>query len=367
MRISCLEVCLMVNPVKVLIIDDSAFIRAFLTETFQRIPGVKVVGTAGDPIIAMQKIRQTDPDVLTLDVEMPRMDGLTFLAKLMAEDPRPVVMISSWTPKNSELAVKALELGAFDCIAKPTLGIKEGMAALQRQIGTVVLCAAAARYKIGRKSVTPSVSPIETHGRGPVVETSDKVIAIGASTGGTVAIAEILRRLPASLPGMVIVQHMPEFFTASFAKSLNEQSALTIKEASDGDRIMVGQALVAPGGRHLKIERQGAMYYARIVYGEPVNLHRPSVDYTFFSIAESVGRNAIGIILTGMGEDGARGLKSLRDVGAYTIAQDEISSVVYGMPKKAVELGAAQKTMPLNTMPDEIINWWRKQRKGVEE
>lgn len=355
----------MVNPIKVLIIDDSAFIRAFLSETFQRIPGVQVVGTAGDPIVAMEKIRQTDPDVLTLDVEMPRMDGLTFLAQLMAEDPRPVVMISSWTPKNSELAVKALELGAFDCIAKPTLGLKEGMAALERQIGSVVLYAAAARYKVARRTGASPVLSGKQPDTGHVVETSDKVIAIGASTGGTVAIAEILRRLPASLPGMVIIQHMPEFFTASFAKSLNEQSALTVKEASDGDRIMGGQALVAPGGRHLKIERQGAMYYARVIQGEPVNLHRPSVDFTFFSIAESVGKNAVGILLTGMGEDGARGLKSLRDAGAYTMAQDEASSVVYGMPKKAAGLGAAQKILGLSGMPDEILYWWSKQRKGV--
>lgn len=356
----------MANPIKVLIIDDSAFIRAVLTDILGRTPGVQVVGTAPDPIIAMEKIKKLDPDVLTLDVEMPRMDGLTFLRRLLAEDPRPVVMVSSWTAENSEIALKALELGAFDCVAKPTVGLMEGMAALEREIASKVVHAAMTKYKIrsmGKPVWTGEQSAVT---KSMVTETSDKIVAIGASTGGTVAVAEILRRLPADLPGVVIVQHMPEFFTASFAKTLNGQSSLRVMEASDGDRIMIGQALVAPGGRHLKVEKQGAMYYARVVMGEPVNLHRPSVDYTFFSIAESAGRNAIGIILTGMGEDGARGLKALQDAGAFTIAQDEKTSVVYGMPKKAAELGAAAKISPVQNIPDEIRIWAKKQRKGVD-
>lgn len=358
----------MTNPIKVLIIDDSAFIRAVLSDILGRTPGVQVVGTAPDPIIAMEKIKKLDPDVLTLDVEMPKMDGLTFLRRLMAEDPRPVVMISSWTAKNSEIALKALELGAIDYVAKPTVGLKEGMAALEREIATKVIHAARTRHKI--HTLVNTAWPREYREqtavtKSLVTETSDKIIAIGASTGGTVAVTEILRRLPADLPGVVIVQHMPEFFTASFAKTLDGQSRLRVKEAADGDRIMTGQALVAPGGRHLKVERQGAMYYARVVLAEPVNLHRPSVDFTFFSLAESAGQNTMGIILTGMGEDGARGLKALREAGAYTIAQDEKTSVVYGMPKKAAELGAAVKICPINDIPEEIQLWAKRQRKGV--
>ena len=358
------------NPIKVLIVDDSAFIRAVLTDILGRTPGVQVVGAASDPIIAMQMMEKFDPDVLTLDVEMPRMDGLTFLRRLMTKDPRPVVMISSWTAANSEIALKALELGAFDYVSKPTVGLKEGMAALEREIASKVVQAAYAKNKLAAmvgKEKEKEKAEIPLSGtKSLVTETSDKIIAIGASTGGTVAINDILRKLPPDLPGILIVQHMPEHFTASFAQSLDGQSLLHVREARDGDRIMTGQALVAPGNRHLRVERQGAMYYARVVMGEKVNLHRPSVDYTFCSIAESVGRNAMGILLTGMGEDGARGLKAMRDSGAYTMAQDEATSVVYGMPKKAVELGAAEKVRPLQGMADEIQTWARKQRKGVE-
>lgn len=355
----------MTNSIKVLIIDDSAFIRAVLTEILGRTPGVEVVGTAPDPIIALEKIRKLDPDVLTLDVEMPRMDGLTFLRRLMVEDPRPVVMISSWTAANSEVALKALALGAFDYVAKPTMGLKEGMAILEREIAAKVIHAASARRKL--ISVARNVESYSSQ-NGPkdlILETSEKIIAIGGSTGGTVAIGEILRQLPASLPGVVIIQHMPEVFTASFARSLDAQSLLRVKEATDGDRIMTGQALVAPGGRQLKVERQGAMYYVRVVSEAPVNLHRPSVDYTFFSLAESAGKNTMAMILTGMGEDGAKGLKALKDIGAHTVAQDEATSVVYGMPKRAVELGGAQYVLPLEKMPEAIQIWWNKQRKGV--
>lgn len=350
--------------IKVLIVDDSAFIRASLTQILDNAPGIEVVGAVGDPILAMDKIRLYDPDVITLDVEMPRMDGLTFLGKLMVEDPRPVVMISSWTTANSEIALKALALGAFDCVNKPTLGMKDGMAALEFEIADKVRQAAMAKLKIRRmaSSKADSVRQVE---REHLAETTEKIIAIGASTGGTVAITEILRKLPADLPGILIIQHMPETFTTSFAASLNQQTKLAVKEAEGRERIIPGQALVAPGNHQFKVERDGAVYMARVVPGDPSDLHRPSVDVTFHSIAAQAGENAMGILLTGMGEDGARGLKAMREAGAYTLAQDEETSVVYGMPGKAAEIGAVDRILPLPLMADEVVHWARKQRRGI--
>lgn len=345
-------------PIKALIVDDSAFIRATLTRFLESAPGIQVVGAVNDPIMAIDKIRLYDPDVITLDLEMPKMDGLTFLHRLMAEEPRPVVMISSWTAKNSEAYLKALSYGAFDCIDKPTLGMKEGMEARRDEIVSKVVQAAQSRNKIARLRERSVERVMEPDTRGPLLkESSAKIIAIGASTGGTVAITEILRRLPADLPGILIVQHMPAFFTPSFAASLNQQTPITVKEANGRERISDGRAWLAPGGYQMKAEQDGAVYVTRILPGQPGELHKPSVDVTFHSIAANVGRNAMGVLLTGMGEDGARGLKAMREAGAYTVAQDEATSVVYGMPGKAAEIGAAEKILPLQTIANEIVLW----------
>jgi two-component system chemotaxis response regulator CheB len=352
-------------PIKVLIVDDSAFIRAILTQYLKSAPGIEIVGAVNDPVAAVDKIRLYDPDVITLDLEMPKMDGLTFLQHLMQEDPRPVVMISSWTAKDSEAYIKALAYGAFDCINKPTLGMKEGMEALKNEIISKVIQAARTKHKMARlqdrSAERKEVRPIDP----TIRETSEKVIAIGASTGGTVAITEILRRLPADLPGILIVQHMPAFFTPSFASSLNQQTSITVKEASGRERINRGGAWLAPGGWQMKVEKDGAVYVTRVIPAQPNELHKPSVDVTFHSVAECVGANALGILLTGMGEDGAWGLRAMRDVGAWTIAQDEATSVVYGMPGKAAEIGAAEKILPLPMIADEIVQWARRQRRGV--
>ncbi|MDI6728826.1 MAG: chemotaxis response regulator protein-glutamate methylesterase [Thermodesulfovibrionales bacterium] len=332
-----------VNKIKVLIIDDSAVIRHLLTEILNQADDIEVIGTAQDPIFAKNKVRDLKPDVITLDVEMPRMDGLIFLEELMRTDPIPVVMVSALTQKGCETTLKALELGAIDYVTKPSIDVSNGVINLGNEIIKKVRLAAKAKVrkvKVGTKVKTSSSTSALT-------STSDKIIAIGASTGGTQAITEIITSLPESTPGIVIVQHMPPVFTSSFAERLNSISKIDVKEAVSGDRVMRGTAFIAPGNHHMTVKRNGAMYYVEIIDGPMVNFVRPSVDVLFRSVAKYAGRNAVGVILTGMGEDGARGMLEMKEAGAITIAQDEASSVVFGMPKRAIELGAADKVASL--------------------
>ena len=337
---------------KVLIVDDSALVRQLLTEILNQHPQLEVVGTAADPYVAVQKIRENSPDVITLDVEMPRMDGLAFLQRLMATCPVPVVMISSWTKENSRTALKALELGAVDVVANPQVGVSAGLRELSMQIIDKVL--AASQVDVGRlRPVLTIDKPKEEWTR--ALEPSEKVIVIGASTGGTRAITRIVSQLPPSTPGILVVQHMPEYFTKSFADSLDRATTLEVKEAANGDRLMKGQVLIAPGNYHTALRVDAKGYYVAVTQGPLINRHRPSVGHAFASAAKYAGKNAVGIILTGMGDDGARELKLMRDQGAVTIAQDEASSVVFGMPRRAIELGSAEMVMSL----DEIAEYLR--------
>lgn len=347
--------------IKVLIIDDSAVIRTLLTEILNGAGDIEVIGTAQDPIFAKSKLNSLQPDVITLDVEMPRMDGLTFLEELMHTNPIPVLMISSLTLKACDTTLRALELGAIDYVSKPSIDITEGVEALAHEIISKVRIAAKAR--ICRSSQKPGISPVSQPASGTKASaldttrmaTTDKLIAIGASTGGTQAITEVITQLPTSVPGIVIVQHMPPVFTKSYAERLNSMSRINVKEAEHGDRILRGSAFIAPGGRHMSIRRDGAMYYLELSDGPPVNYVRPAVDVLFRSVARFAGRNAVGVILTGMGEDGARGLKEMREHGALTLAQDEASCVVFGMPKRAIEMDAVDRVLPLSQMPRQIL------------
>ncbi|TAN42590.1 MAG: chemotaxis response regulator protein-glutamate methylesterase [Nitrospirae bacterium] len=342
------------NKIKALVIDDSAVIRHLLTEILNQEPDIEVVGSAQDPIFAMNKIKNTRPNVITLDVEMPRMDGLTFLEELMKSDPIPVVMVSSLTHNGCATTLRALELGAVDYVTKPSIDIAGGVLTLGEEIAAKVRAAANAKVRRtnGRHQAFPaqgasnSRASLDTN----KMSTTDRIIAIGASTGGTQAITEVITALPPSIPGIVIVQHMPPVFTKSFADRLNSISALDVKEAANGDRVLRGTALIAPGDKHMAVKRNGAMYYVEIMDGPPVNFVRPAVDVLFRSVAQHAGKNAVGVILTGMGEDGARGLKEMKEAGAYTVAQDEATSVVYGMPKKALEMGGVDRVVPLNEM-----------------
>ncbi|MGN8224525.1 protein-glutamate methylesterase/protein-glutamine glutaminase [Gracilimonas sp. BCB1] len=343
--------------IKVLIIDDSAVVRKLLTEELNKQKDIEVVGTAIDPYIAREKIIQLKPDVLTLDLEMPRMDGLSFLAKLMKHFPMPVVVVSSLTPKNSANALNALRLGAVDVICKP--GSAYSTQNISQDIVKAVRTASVARFDKHMDTVRSAQSKqkktefIEPTG---LQHTTDKLIAIGASTGGTRALEAVLTELPENLPGIVITQHMPPVFTKSFAERLNSICRLKVKEAEDGDLVKSGQVLIAPGNFHMLIEKSGAKYYTRIKSGPPVHHQRPSVDVMFHSVAKSAGVNAMGVILTGMGADGAQGLLNMKKAGAYTIAQDEATSVVYGMPKEAVKVGAVEEIQPLQVIPEVIIN-----------
>lgn len=357
------------SKIKVLIIDDSAVIRHLLTEILNQAGDIEVVGTAQDPIFAMNKIKTLRPDVITLDVEMPRMDGLTFLEELMSTDPIPALMVSALTQKGCETTLKALELGAIDYITKPGIDVSSGVINLSDEIIKKVRIAAKAKVRKalsvirkGREAlsvmsneygsrITDHASRITHHD----YATTDKIIAIGASTGGTQAVTEIVTSLPESTPGIVVVQHMPPVFTRSFADRLNSISRLDVKEAKTGDRVLRGTALIAPGNKHMTVRRNGAMYYVEIIDGPMVNFVRPSVDVLFRSVAKCAGKNAVGIILTGMGEDGARGLLEMKSAGAYTIAQDEASSVVFGMPKRAIELGSADKVASLDEIPSLLL------------
>ncbi len=346
-----------------MVIDDSAVARETLSEIINSDPSMEVVATASDPFFAVQKIKKVVPDVITLDVEMPRMDGITFLKKIMEQHPIPVVIISSLTIEGSKAAVKALQYGAAEVITKPKLTTKEFYLESKIRIIDAIKAASVASLKKLKESLTfnypiepkHSADAVLSLGANKNIEvTTEKVIAIGASTGGTQAIAEILTNLPYDTYGIVIVQHMPENFTTSFAKRLDEICKITVKEAEDGDSVLRGRALIAPGNKHMLLKRSGTKYFVQIKDGPLVNRHRPSVDVLFRSAARYAGQNAIGIILTGMGDDGAKGLLELREKGAFTIAQDEASSVVYGMPQAAVKLEAARKSMNLKAIAEYI-------------
>ncbi|MCP9291916.1 MULTISPECIES: protein-glutamate methylesterase/protein-glutamine glutaminase [Gracilimonas] len=342
--------------IKVLIIDDSAVVRKLLTEELNKQKDIEVVGTAIDPYIAREKIIQLKPDVLTLDLEMPRMDGLSFLGKLMKHFPMPVVVVSSLTPKNSANALNALRLGAVDVICKP--GSAYSTQNISQDIVKAIRTASIARFDQHLEAVKSARTKQKATERVEFTglrHTTNKLIAIGASTGGTRALEAVLTELPENMPGIVITQHMPPVFTKSFAERLNTICRLKVKEAEDGDLIKTGQALIAPGNFHMLVEKSGAKYYTRIKSGPPVHHQRPSVDVMFNSVAKSAGVNAMGVILTGMGADGAQGLLHMKEAGAHTIAQDEATSVVYGMPKEAAKLGAAEEILPLQVIPEAII------------
>lgn len=335
-------------PIRVLVVDDSAVVRKALSEGLSRYPDIEVVGTAMDPYAARDKIIELRPDVLTLDVEMPRMDGLSFLERLMQHYPIPVIIVSSLTPKHSEAAVRALALGAVDVVPKP--GTQYSVPDVERHL--VAAVRAAARARLHKREAPPPSAPSAHIGQ---IRTTDRLIAIGASTGGTGAIEDVLRRFPANAPGTVITQHMPAGFTASFAQRLDQHCAVTVREARDGEIITPGLALIAPGNFHLLVQRNGAQWIARVKEGPLVHHQRPAVDVMFQSVAKAAGRNAIGVILTGMGEDGARGLVTMREAGAWTIAQNEQTSVVFGMPRAAIEMGGACEVRPLQEVPDAIF------------
>ncbi|TCJ17152.1 chemotaxis response regulator protein-glutamate methylesterase [Parasulfuritortus cantonensis] len=333
------------SKIKVLIIDDSALIRSVMKAIIDGQPDMEVVGMAPDPLVARDLIKQSNPDVLTLDVEMPRMNGLEFLEKLMRLRPTPVVMISTLTEHGSEVTLKALELGAVDFVAKPKLGVSEAMAELVQDITDKIRTAARAhvRRQTGATAAIGAPRPLAGH----ILSTTEKVVFIGSSTGGTEALKEVLSRMPAESPAIMMTQHMPESFTKSFAARLDGLSAMTVKEAEHNERVLPGYAYLAPGHSHLRVKKSGAYYYTELSQEAPVNRHRPSVDVLFESAARVVGQNAVAVMLTGMGKDGAAGMLAMRQAGAYTIAQDEASCVVYGMPKAAVEIGAVQEIAPL--------------------
>jgi two-component system chemotaxis response regulator CheB len=342
------------KKIRVVIVDDSAVMRQVLTVLLQRDHQIEVVGVAPDPFIARDKIKALNPDVVTLDVEMPRMDGLTFLEKLMRARPMPVVMVSSLTEAGCETTLRALELGAVDFITKPKVDVREHMDDIAQEIIAKVRAAASARIlpRERREAAAPVAAVAPPAGAraaaAPAMSrTTDRVSAVGASPGGTEALKDFLIMLPADAPGVVIVQHMPEKFTRSFAERCDQLCAIRVKEAEDGDRVLAGHALIAPGNYHMALRRNGAQYLVDVHSGPPVNRHRPSVDVLFESVAECAGRNAVGVIMTGMGADGARGLLTMRQAGARTIAQDEATCVVFGMPKEAIVLGAAEAVLPL--------------------
>ncbi|MBT9541084.1 chemotaxis response regulator protein-glutamate methylesterase [Thiobacillus sp.] len=349
------------KPIRVMLVDDSATVRQVLTGVLSAAPDIQVMGAAADPLFALDKMNRDWPDVVVLDVEMPRMDGITFLKKIMAERPTPVIICSTLTEKGTATAMQALSAGAVCIVTKPRLGLKQFLTESGHEIVSAVRAAAQARVR----RLVSMPAPPPRHGldaipASPVMamaETTDKVVAIGASTGGTQALEVVLTALPRVCPGIVIVQHMPEKFTAAFAARLDSICAMDVREAKHGDRVRPGLALIAPGGRHMQLRRSGAQYHVDVIDGPPVNRHRPSVDVLFRSTARCAGGNALGIIMTGMGDDGARGMKEMRDTGAPTLAQDEASCVVYGMPKEAVKLGGVERSLPLAALPLEIARY----------
>jgi two-component system chemotaxis response regulator CheB len=336
--------------IKVLVVDDSALIRQILGEIIKSEPDMQLVGVAPDAFVAKKLVQETQPDVITLDIEMPKVDGLRFLEVLMSARPTPVVMISTLTEKGADATFRSLELGAVDFVAKPKIGVAEGMAAYHEMIVEKIRTAARARVKKPAKS-TGGVSTIKSIS----YQGTEKLIAIGASTGGTEAIKEILSTFPANAPATIITQHMPAGFTTTYAKRLNSICHITVREAQGGERLLPGQAYIAPGDKHMEVERSGADYRIRLTDGPRVSGHKPSVDTLFYSLCKSAGSNAIGILLTGMGSDGATGLLELYNGGSETFCQDEASCIVYGMPKVAIEKGAAKNIVSLANMGKEIL------------
>lgn len=348
------------SNLKVFVVDDSAVVRQVITELLNQAPGIEVIGSASDPIFAMERMSKRWPDVILLDVEMPRMDGLTFLRKLMAEHPTPVVICSTLTVQGAETTMHALAAGAVGIVTKPTVGLKQFLVDSSHELVHAVKAAAQAnlkRLQPARPAASPSVPDRGSHAPQALARTTERVVAIGTSTGGTQALEAVLTALPRVTPGIVIVQHMPEKFTASFAQRLESLCAIEVWEARSNDRVLPGRALIAPGGHHMVLKRSGAQYYVEVIDGPPVNRHRPSVDVLFRSVAKTAGKNAVGIIMTGMGNDGALGLKEMREAGAYTVGQDEDTCVVYGMPKEAVKLGAVEKVLPLGAIAHEIARF----------
>jgi two-component system chemotaxis response regulator CheB len=343
--------------IKVLIVDDSALIRSVMKEIIGSQPDMEVVGVAPDPLVARDLIKQTNPDVLTLDVEMPRMDGLDFLEKLMRLRPMPVVMVSSLTERGSEITMRALELGAVDFVTKPKLSIQSGMREYTELIADKVRAASKARIRAREIGGAAKIEPgVLSAVRNPLIS-SEKLIIVGASTGGTEAIREFLMQMPSDCPGILITQHMPEGFTKSFAKRLDSLCKISVREAEGEERILPGHAYIAPGHSHLLLARSGANYITRLDQGEPVNRHRPSVDVLFRSAAQAAGKNAVGVILTGMGKDGAIGMLEMRNAGAYNFAQDEQSCVVFGMPREAIAVGATHEVAPLTALPGMVLGY----------
>lgn len=338
--------------VRVLIVDDSALVRRILSDALSKHDDIEVVGTATDPYVARERIAQLRPDVITLDIEMPRMDGLSFLSKLMRHFPLPVVVVSSLTPQNSETALRALALGAVEVIAKPGSSLAAGDVAEE----LVRAVRAASQARVVKRVDTADTPPVPGRSAIASLNTTNKIIALGASTGGTQALEQVLRRFPVDAPGTVIVQHMPEHFTLSFAKRLDQVCAMRVQEAKDGDYVVPGLALVAPGGKHLVLQASGARWAVRVKDGPKVHHQRPAVDVLFQSVARSAGRNAVGALLTGMGADGAKGMLAMREAGAYTVAQNEETCVVYGMPREAVKIDAAVDVLPLDRIADALLN-----------
>ena len=343
----------MLNKIKVLVVDDSAVVRKVFREELSRQKDIEVVGTAPDPYIARDRIVQLKPDVITLDIEMPRMDGITFLRKLMKYYPLPVIIISSLTPKGGKLAMEALSAGALEVMSKPSGSYSVGEMGVQ----LIDRVRAVSRIKVGPATKkTPDSAAQSMPISKAMLETTNKIIAIGASTGGTEALKVVLTKMPVNAPGILVVQHMPAHFTSSFAERLDDLSAITVKEAKDGDSLVNGTALIAPGNFHMLLKRSGARYYVQVKTGPLVHHQRPAADVLFRSVANYAGRNAVGIILTGMGADGALGLLKMREAGARTVAQDEKSCIVFGMPKEAIKLGAAEKVVPLGNITQTAIN-----------
>ena len=351
----------MSTKTRVVVVDDSALVRGLLAEIIDRQPDMICVGAAADPLVAREMIRNLNPDVITLDIEMPRMDGIDFLSRLMRLRPMPVVMVSTLTERGADVTLKALELGAVDFVAKPKIGVSDGLRQLGADITDKIRTAAKARvHRLPAPTASGSTAPAK-----PVTMASmgrlstEKIIFIGASTGGTEATREVLMNLPADCPAVMITQHMPPGFTKSYAARLNSLCRISVAEASDGERVLPGHAYIAPGGFHLSVERSGANYIARVQDGEPVNRHKPSVEVLFESAARVVSRNALGVMLTGMGADGAKAMRSMRDAGSYNLVQDENSCVVFGMPREAIAHGAAHEVLPLTQIAPRLIEWLR--------
>jgi two-component system, chemotaxis family, protein-glutamate methylesterase/glutaminase len=354
------------KKITVVVVDDSALVRGLLTEIINRESDMTCIGAAADPLLAREMIRTLNPDVITLDVEMPRMDGLDFLARLMRLRPMPVVMVSTLTERGADVTMKALELGAIDFVSKPKIGVADGLRQLGADITEKIRTASKAR--VHRLPGAAPAGPAATGGAAaarpaapsPMGRLStEKIIFIGASTGGTEATREVLVNLPADCPAVMITQHMPPGFTKSYAARLNTLCRIRVAEAVDGERVLPGHAYIAPGGMHMSVERSGANYIARVQQGEPVNRHMPSVEVLFESAARVVGRNALGVMLTGMGGDGAKAMRAMREAGSWNVAQDEASCVVFGMPREAINQGAAHEVLPLNQIAARLVEWLR--------